>query len=128
MSRSATSKREVHFYVEDGFLVRGTLDPHEALALAVGNDDDFELRYWAAEEAMRCQDCTPDGKSCNSCDGDPPAETVAILGDLCHELIRTARPGLRRVVPAPRDCDDYRWFVHPADARGRGVFESVEFR
>lgn len=35
------SKYAVHFLVEDGFVVRGTLDPHEALALAVGEDDHF---------------------------------------------------------------------------------------
>jgi hypothetical protein len=112
---SKRAKTAVHFYLEDGFLVRGTLDPHEALKLAVAHDDDFEMRYWCAEMA------------CRNDDDDPTADDVSALADLCHELIREARPGLYRIVPAQPDDDEYSWFCRPASAPGRGVFEAVSF-
>lgn len=115
---SARSRRAVHFYREDGFLVRGTLDPCTALGWAVGEDDDFELRYWVAEMARRD----------NSGD-DPTSGQIAELADLCHELIRTARPGLYRMNPASReDPDGYTWWTGRVSEPGRGVFEGVEFQ
>jgi hypothetical protein len=109
------SKYAVHFLIEDGFVVRGTLDRHEALAMAVGDDDNFELRYWAAEMARR-----------DDSDDDPTPEQVRALANLCHELISNARPGLYRwSIAQPRD--DARVWLMPADERGPGVWQGVEF-
>lgn len=116
--RRARSKIAVHFYLEDGFLVRGTLDPVTALGWAVAEDDDFELRYSAAEMACR-----------NDSGDEPEPDQVAELADLCHELIRTAQPGLYRINVAPPDhWDGYAWFTGRVKNRGPGVFEGVEFR
>lgn len=116
MARSRT-KTAVHFYVEDGFLVRGTLDPHEALALAVAHEDYFEARYYVAECTRRDDD-----------EENPLPEDVLYLGDLCHRLITEARSGLYRIVPAHPDDDEYKWWTRQADVRGPGVFEGVEFQ
>jgi hypothetical protein len=113
------SKNAVHFYLEDGFLVRGTLDPQEALKLAVAHDDDFTERYWAAEEAGRMTD---------EPDENPNPDAITALANTCHELLADARPGLYRIVPAPRDDDEYTWFCRPASTRGPGVFEAVSFQ
>lgn len=110
------SKTAVHFLVEDGILVRGTQDPHRALALAVADDDTFETRYWIAEDAVRRDDDT---------NVPSPAE-VQRLGDFCHEFLLGARPGLFRINPS--HDDDYAWIYERAYERGRGVFEGVEFR
>lgn len=113
MGRRSTTG--VHFYLEDGFLVRGTLDPVTALGLAVDHDDSFEIRYDAADCGRRD-------------DTDPGPDEVAALADLCHELISTARPGLYRInVAGPDHWDGYAWFTGRATRPGRGVFEGVEF-
>lgn len=111
------SPRAVHFYLEDGFLVRGTLDPVEALGWAVGEDDQFELRYSPADCARRDDSGTH-----------PEPEAVSALADLCHELHAGARPGLYRMNVAGRNhWDVYAWFCTRVRERGRGVFEGVEF-
>lgn len=110
------SKYAVHFFTEgDGFVVRGTHDPHEALAWAVAEDDRFELSFWAAEMARR-----------DNSGEDPSLEDIAALGDLCHELIATARPGLYRMNVA-QPGDEVSWWLMPADKRGPGVWQGVEF-
>jgi hypothetical protein len=115
-------KTAVHFYLEDGFLVRGTLDPHEALKLAVASGE-FEEHYWCAEES---------GREWDDDQLSPDPETVTALGDVCHQLLSESRPGLYRIVPVgPNDWrrdDGYAWMVHRAVRRGLGVFEAVEFR
>lgn len=108
MKRSETA---VHIYREDGFLVRGTLDPMEALKLAIEEDEDCQIAGYFT---------TPDWDVINPRD-------VDMLADILHGLLAAARPGLYRIVPAPRDDDDYSWFARPVDARGPGVFEGVEF-
>jgi len=105
------TKTAVHIYREDGFLVRGTLDPMEALKLAIEEDEDCRIAGYYT---------TPDWDVIDPRD-------IDMLADILHGHLATARPGLYRVVPAPRDDDDYRWYVWPADARGPGVFEGVEF-
>lgn len=115
---TAHPKYAVHFYMEDGFLVRGTLDPCTALGWAVAEDDKFEVYYSAVDCARRDDSGT-----------DPSPERIADLADLCHELIGTARPGLYRVNIASRDhYDGYAWFTGRVSKPGRGVFEGVEFR
>lgn len=116
-------KTAVHFYLEDGFLVRGTLDPTTALGLAVA-EDEFEERHYAADVARRSE--TEDEQ-----DGPPAAEEIADLASLLHSLIEGARPGLYRIRPANRSerhyGDGYTWWTMRVRERGHGVFEGVEF-
>lgn len=123
MTASTASRREcartktaVHFFLEGGFLVRGTLDPHTALKLAVEEADAYQLGY-CCEMAQR-----PDDDS-----DEPDPECIRDLGDLCHALIANAKPGLYRIVPSPPDNDEYGWFMWGANKRGPGVFEGVVF-
>ncbi|ACU39379.1 hypothetical protein [Actinosynnema mirum] len=115
----STAPIAVHFFEEDGFLVRGTLDPREALRLAVAHDEDFEIAYQTAAEAGR----DPDRPGAT-----PLPATVDELADLCHDLLAEARPGLYRIVPARPNNHGYSWFCHTARERGLGVFEGVMFR
>lgn len=110
------TKTAVHFYVEQGFLVRGTQDPHTALALAVDDEQWYRLGYLA--EVVGCR---REGNEFEA-----TAEQVRAFGDELHELLATARVGLFRIVPAHPD-DDYQWFTRYATKRARGVFEGVEF-
>ncbi|ALG07634.1 hypothetical protein [Kibdelosporangium phytohabitans] len=106
----------VHFFIEDGFLVRGTLDPHKALALALDDGDPYQFGY-ACEMAARPEYETEQ----------PTVDEVRDLGDLMHTYLSGAKPGLYRIVPAPPGDDEYSWVMHPVDERGRGVFEGVVF-
>lgn len=111
----------VHFYLEDGFLVRGTLDPCAALGLAFAEDDDLRIGGFWQGDVQRHDDCT--------CEVEPDA--VKAFADYLHGLVREARPGLYRIVPVgPNDWrrdDGYAWMVHRVNQRGPGVFEAVEF-
>ncbi len=114
-------KYAVHFFTEDdGFVVRGTLDPHHALSLAVAEDGKFTERYWAAEEAAR-SDAT---------DREPIASEVDNLANLCHTLIQNAKPGLYRMnVASEGDREDMgiNWWLRTAKQPGRGVWRGVQF-
>lgn len=116
------TKTAVRHYHDGGFLVRGTLDPMEALKIAISIDSEHRIGdYWGdviyAERHGEPFPRRPDGE---------PAEWVRLFGDHLHSLLANARPGLYRVVPAPQD-DDLSWYVWPAKQRGPGVFEAVEF-
>lgn len=111
---AAATGTAVHFLVDNGVLVRGTLDPHTALALAVTEGEPWQIGY-ACEMACRPEPGDDDAS---------PAE-VADLAELACRLLASARPGLYRIVPAPVGDDEYGWYVRPARERGRGVFEGV---
>lgn len=117
-----SSPTAVHFYVEDGFLVRGTQDPTVALGLAVAEDDEFEARFYAADVARR-------NATEHEQDGPPSTEEIDDLANLLHGLILTAKPGLFRMVPATAgDAEDgYSWWTVYAERPGRGTFAGVEF-
>lgn len=114
--RRVHTKTAVHFFVEDGFLVRGTLDPHTALALAVDDADSYQLGH-ACEMGVRPDDETDQ----------PTVDDVRDLADLMHRYLASAQPGLYRIVPAGPDNYEYGWFMWPAKERGPGVFEGVVF-
>jgi hypothetical protein len=115
----------VHFFHDgDGFVVRGTLDPQEALALAVAELDEHypygDLLYGVAPQHAGQRD-----------DYEIEPAAVAAMADRCHEWLRTARPGLYRMRPAStsdRDAYGVAWWLQQATQRGRGVWQGVEFR
>lgn len=112
------TKTAVHFLIEDGFIVRGTQDPHAALALAVAQER-FADRYWVVDY------CRPDPDRRE----DPTPTDLAELADLLHGLLADARPGLYRINPAqPDDMDGAAWWLVPASAPGHGVFQGVQFQ
>lgn len=118
---SARAKFAVHFFNEgDGFVVRGTLDPHMALALAVA-EDEFDDRYDHLLIAARPRP----GIS----DPEPTPETIADLAEVLHEWLSRAKPGLYRFTPAnAAERDDYiSWWLKPVNTPGRGVWRGVWF-
>jgi hypothetical protein len=118
------SKYAVHFFNGgEGFVVRGTLDPGQAFALAVA-DEMFVERYGAAlcGVAPHCECGTP------GCETDPDA--VADMADRCTRLIRTAKTGLYRTIPASeadREDEGITWWLRQVTQPGRGVWQGVEF-
>lgn len=98
----------MHWYSEGGFLVRGTLDRHKALALAVAD---------------------PEAESHGLVDKDDTAEWLA--GSM-YRWLKRARPGRYRVVPvnpyAFDGCTWRAWLCNPGGGRNqRGTFDAVEF-
>ncbi|MEA5367745.1 hypothetical protein VA596_50000 [Amycolatopsis sp., V23-08] len=114
-----TNPIAVEWFVEDGFVVAGTLDPHVALAAAVADDDEFRVRYSAVEMGERSLDA----------DDEPSAEAVAELGDALHQFIAEAVASRWHWFPASEeDREDYgvtRW-LRLGD--GLDSFEGVAFR
>lgn len=119
-------KTAVHFFTEgDGFVVRGTLDPHEALALAVAeldqNDQYFDLLWGVTPPATMSR--MPDHYVI-----DP--EAVAVLAGRCHEWLADARPGLYRMnIASHADREDYgvSWWLGRCSKPGPGVWSGVYF-
>lgn len=116
----------VHFFTEgDGFVVRGTLDPHEALALAVAEFDECE--QWEYDAMLA--GVAPPRPGINDPEIDPDA--VREMADRCHEWLATARPGLYRMSIAPpgdREAYGVVWWLASCSKPGRGVWRGVEFR
>jgi hypothetical protein len=123
------SKTCVYFYREEGFLVRGTLDPMEALKLAIAIDSEHRIGgYWQdviVAEREGIEEFPPRR------DGDP-ANWVRLFGDHLHALLAAAQPSLYRIVPVGPNHyladEGYAWLAQRADAYGPGVFKAVEFR
>lgn len=108
----------VHYFRDTGsFLVRGTLDLQAALRLLMVEDEDprvDDLMYKVARPRPECGDPEPD------------AEHVAAFADHLYGLLERARPGLWRMNVC-RPGEEYAWWLMPAERRGHGVFEGVEF-
>lgn len=121
---TARSKYSVRFFVDDyGFVVRGTLDPHQALALAVA-DEDFDERYSYAlcGVARECPYGEPD------CQLDPDA--VEAMAERCTRLIGNAKPGMYRWSPASigdREDEGITQWLRKVSTPGRGVWQGVAF-
>jgi hypothetical protein len=127
-AKTKRSKVCAYFYREEGFLVRGTLDPMEALKLALAVDSEHRIGgYWmdviVAERHGEPFPQRPDGD---------PAEWVRVFGDHLHAVLKTARPGLYRIIPVGPNHhladDGYAWLSRRVDECGPGVFEGVEFQ
>jgi hypothetical protein len=106
------------WFVEDGFMVTGTQDPHVALAFATTTED-VDCRVDEIDMAQR------NGFA------DPKPEDVRKLGDWCHEQLANARPGRWRWVGIPEDeqdvMDEATQYLVRTES-GEGVFEGVTFQ
>lgn len=114
----------VHFFTEgDGLVVRGTLDPQEALALAVAELDE----HYPYEEMLF--GVSPAASLGYQEDGyEVVPEAVAAVADLLHGWLAGARPGLYRMNVAPRaDREDLgvSWWLATAREPGPGVWRGV---
>jgi hypothetical protein len=109
---------ELQRFVEDGFLVAGSRDPHRALAAAIEDDsiDAFvEEIDWAQRNPIE-----PD---------DPEPGHVRELGDWCHRMISEAKPGWWRWADLDEEeqDDDAMRFLDRAEPGSAGAFEAVVF-
>lgn len=115
--------------MDDGeWLVRGTQDPHVALAAVVdmmGEEVSTEelLHGVSLEKQHWCAIC-PDGVL-------PSA--VEAMGDWCHGLLQLARPGFYRMNPVgpnswEREDAGWSWQLGYATRSGYGAFSGVYFR
>lgn len=112
----ARDKYGVDFMSEGDFLVRGTLDPMEALRLAVEEDIDCVIAGFYT---------TPEQE-----DLDP--KDVQLLAEELHERLQKARPGYYRKVHclpgSDGDWEGWTWQLNYASGPGRGAFPGVYFR
>lgn len=111
---------ELQRFVEDGFLVAGTQDPHAALAAAT--EDDL-IDGWVEEiDWAQRNPVEPD---------DPEPVRVRELGDWCHLMIAEAKPGWWRWDELPEDERDElegaTRSLTRASATDIGAFEAVVF-
>lgn len=124
----ARAKTAVHFFREDGFMVRGVTDPVEAYRLALEEAmdtawDGQRIGYWAYDAAQpetEGEDAYPDTE-----------KGIAELADEVWTAINEARVRRCRIVPTgPDHPDGYAWMVweQDDDARGPGIFTAVMFR
>ena len=121
---SERNKFSVDGLSEGEWLVRGTLDPQLALSLVVDVMDEGDL------ESL-LYGVSPGAHVDRPWYGDLDPEAVQRVADWCHHMIDSAVPGLyRKVHCLPNSYGAYHgwaWDLRPADARGPGVFEAVEF-
>lgn len=115
-------KAAAYFNESEGwFFVRGTLDPHRALALAFA-DESKAADYYFDAQLFKVARPRPDVG-----DAEPDAEHVHAFGDWLHRLLAECRTGLYRINPAHPQDDDASWYLVPVEQRGHGAFEAVEF-
>lgn len=114
----------VHFLSDGGFVVRGTMDVHEALALVV-DDEGFDERF-----DFDLAGVAPPRPGIEGPDYKIAPEAVAQMADRCYEWIKGAKPGLYRMNPASigdREDERITWWLRPVDSPGRGVWRGVLF-
>lgn len=121
------SKTAVHFFSEDGFIVRGVTDPFEAYRLALEEAiesawDGNRVGYWAYDAVQ------PETEGETAWPDTP--EDIAKLADEVWDKINNAEVKRGRIVPTRPDDPDYAWLFWPLapDAKGPGVFTAVVFR
>lgn len=125
MPGSKASKTAVHFFMEDGFMVRGAPDVHEAYRLALDECEEpngMRIGY-EAYEAHQAQDGEDDGWP-------DSAKGIADLADEVWTKIQGARVCRGRIVPCgPEDVEGYVWrfWGLADDAKGPGIFTAVVF-
>jgi len=113
-ARRTRAKFGVDKMSEGNWLVRGTLDPVEALKFVV---DEMDAVGAGAGERRY---------------GDLDPRAVQTVADWCHDMLQHARPGLYRKNPCGpgswgRECEGWAWNLGYAKQRGPGTFEGVYF-
>lgn len=115
---------------EGEILVRGTLDPMEALKLL------FEDGMFCAEIHDMLGGVARTGKywheaSQTRVEGLVDPDAVGAFADWCHGKLRDARSGYYRKVNCLESSygagEGWRWALHEAPGPGRGAFKAVEF-
>lgn len=112
MTARTRSKHDVYDMTEGSILVRGTLDPTEALKLVV------DAGCWRVDHfTYSYSDQTP--------------ESGRALGDVLLAMLASAKPGLYRRNPvAPgtwQDDEGWGWQLGYGKEKGHGTFEGVLF-
>lgn len=124
----ARAKTAVHFFSEDGFMVRGVTDPCEAYRLALEEAvdsawDGNRIGYWAYEAIQ------PEVEGETAWPDRP--EHITELADEVWDKINNAVVKRGRIVPCgPDHIDGYSWLFWALDpeAKGPGIFTAVVFR
>jgi hypothetical protein len=127
MARGKTARIAVHFFAEDGFMVRGVSDPCEAyrLALEEAIDSDWNGQriggwaYDAGQPEVEGETAWPNTE-----------KDITALADEVWEKIKSARVRRCRIVPTgPDHPEGYTWMVweQSDDAKGPGIFTAVMF-
>lgn len=123
----ARAKVAVHFFAEEGFMVRGVSDPVEAyrLALEAAIDSDWDgsriggWAYDAGQPETEGETAWPDTE-----------KDIAALANEVLDKINNARVRRCRIVPTgPDHPEGYTWMVWELDddAKGPGIFTAVMF-
>lgn len=131
------TKYAVDYMSEGDWLVRGTLDPMEALRLVVDELGDG----WATDRLLWgvSRETWPDDIDFVLPDragkpryGDVDQTAVGLMAGYLYELLEKARPGLYRKVHCLPSSEGYQegcsWELGYAKTKGPGVFEGVFFR
>lgn len=112
MTTRTRTAHDVYDMTEGEILVRGTLDPTEALKHAIDGNSYRTDHYLHAFSEK-----TP--------------EAGRVLGDTLLSMLSTAKPGLYRKNPVGRgtagDDQGWKWQLGFASAKGPGTFEGVLF-
>lgn len=125
MNAVTRTKHDVYALAEGETLVRGTLDPMEAIRLAVDHTEDTILDdyLWGVS---REEDHNGDRVY-----GDLDPLAVQAIADKLHWMLTFAKPGLYRKNPVGRgtyaDGNGWTWQLGHAKAKGPGTFEGVLF-
>lgn len=134
-TRHPRSKFSVDKMSEGDWLVRGTLDPLEALKFIVDvmNEHSEDGDLWGVSPAVYPDDPMFGLDAGKPKYGDLNPNAVQVMADWCHAMLQHARPGLYRKNPCGpgsygRECENWAWTLGYADERGPGVFEGVYFQ
>lgn len=127
MSGSKAPRHSVDFMTEGEILVRGTLDPHEALKLLF--EEDPEDVDWRLDDRLYEVARPREGISG---DPEPTKKAVDAFADWLHGLLE--RPHCRywrkvNCLPSSEgEFEGWSWALHPAEQGKPGAFPGVEFR
>jgi hypothetical protein len=125
MTTKTRLKQEVYAMAEGETLVRGTLDPMEAVRLIVDHPEDTILDdfLWGVSRE--------EDHNGERLRGDHDPELVQAMADKLHWMLAFAKPGLYRKNPVGRgtyaDGNGWTWQLGHATAKGPGTFEGVWF-
>jgi hypothetical protein len=125
MTTTTRTKHDVYSMSEGEILVRGTLDPVEAVRLVVEDPEDTVIEdcLWGVS---REEDNNGDRVY-----GDHDQSAVQAMANRLHWMLATAKPGLYRKNPCGKgtygDAAGWKWQLGYGTKRGHGTFEGVLF-